>query len=132
MRNRLLVFSGFAHDSQRILAAVHRLALVGIERGKDRSQPIVFELGIAPFTDADERRGVFHDSHLALRHGYSLAPNACANETAPVPESRNDISHAIPKNTNQPLFVAETQKLPFHSAIPNTAASSKIYLQLKS
>ena len=26
---RLLVFRGFAHDSQRVLAAVHRLAVVG-------------------------------------------------------------------------------------------------------
>jgi hypothetical protein len=37
-----------------------------------------------------------------------------------------NMSHAIPKNINQPLFVAETEALPFHNAIPNTAASSKI------
>jgi hypothetical protein len=28
------------------------------------------------------------------------------------------ISHAIPKDTSQSLFVAETPKRPFHSAIP--------------
>jgi len=37
------------------------------------------------------------------------------------PRRKNETSQASPKN-----IVAETAALPFHNAIPNTAASSKI------
>jgi len=83
MRNRLLAFGCFADDSQRVLAAINGLAIVGIERGMN--------LGIRPaklrttaFADG-KGRVLFHDSEFAFRHEDSLAPNTCANETAPVP-----------------------------------------------
>jgi hypothetical protein len=40
-------------------------------------------------TLADGESGIlFDDPQFAFCHEYSLAPNACANETAPVPEFR--------------------------------------------
>jgi hypothetical protein len=83
MENRLLAFGRLAHDPQSVLAAIQRLAIMGIERG--------LNLGIRP-TElratalADSKSGVlFHDSEVLFRHGDSLAPNTCGNETAPAP-----------------------------------------------
>jgi hypothetical protein len=79
----LLAFGRFADDSQRVLAAIQRLAGMGIESS--------FYLGIRTpklrtTTFADGESGIFlDDSQFALRHGNSLARIACANETAPVP-----------------------------------------------
>lgn len=70
---QLLAFRGFAHDPQGVLTAVHQFALVGIERGEDRSQPIAFELGIAVLADTDKGRGALHDPQLAFLHDCSLA-----------------------------------------------------------
>ena len=64
---RLLAFGGFAHDPQGILAAVQRLALVGVELCLNVG---ILELGIAPFADA---KPLFHDPQFALRHDFSLA-----------------------------------------------------------
>jgi hypothetical protein len=64
---RLLAFGGFAHDPQSVLAAVYRLALVGIEL---RLNVGILELSIAPFADA---KALFHNSQFALRHDFSLA-----------------------------------------------------------
>jgi len=76
---RLFVFGGFSHDPQGVLAAVHRLALVGGERlyyFRIRLLPRAFvrlELLIASLTDADSRRGLFDDPQLAFCHAQSLA-----------------------------------------------------------
>lgn len=67
---RLLAFRGFSHDPQRILAAVHRLALVGIELCLNIG---ILELSIAPFTHADGRRALLYDPQFALLHDSSLA-----------------------------------------------------------
>lgn len=64
---RLLAFRGFAHDPQSVLAAVYRLALVGIEL---RLNVGIIELSIASFADAKAR---FDDPQFALRHVQSLA-----------------------------------------------------------
>ena len=82
---RLLAFGRFADDPQGILAAVQRLAIVSVERRPN--------LGIRPAklrTTAfayGESGILFDDPQFALWHENSLAANACANETAPVPAS---------------------------------------------
>ena len=70
MRNRLLVFGRFAHDPEGILAAVYRLAFVGVELCLKVG---TLKLSVAPFADGDGRRGWFYDSQFALLHGFSLA-----------------------------------------------------------
>jgi len=74
MRNRLLIFGRFADDSQSILAAVHRLALMGIKLCLNVS----LELSVALLADA---KTLFHNSQFALRHGRSLAHLATRAET---------------------------------------------------
>ena len=67
----LLVFGGFAHNPQGILAAVQWLALVGIERRLD----LVFcsaKLRITAFADT-KRRGLPYEFELPFVHGHSLA-----------------------------------------------------------
>jgi hypothetical protein len=78
-------FGRFAHDSQGILAAIQRLAFVGIERGLNLGVCAV-ELRATAFADG-KARAALYDSEFALRHEDSLPPKGCANETAPVPES---------------------------------------------
>ena len=70
MRNSLFVFGRFTDDVQRILAAVHRLAFVGIELCLNIG---ILELSITPFAYADGRRGLLYDLQFALRHDCSLA-----------------------------------------------------------
>ncbi len=70
---RLLVFRRLSHDPQGILAAVHRLALVGIELCLNVG---IFELSVAALTDTDGRRGLLYDPQLALGHVQSLAYRA--------------------------------------------------------
>ncbi len=73
---QLLVFSGLAHDAQGILAAVHWLALVGIELLGNIKLCVGhagLELNIAAFADADGRRALLYDPQLALLHDCSLA-----------------------------------------------------------
>ncbi len=88
----LLAFGRLADNSQRVLAAVQRLALVSFVLGRNIGYRIMlarFELGIAAFAHADNRRwGFFGDPQPSVCHGNSLAPNACANETTPVPRNR--------------------------------------------
>lgn len=79
----LPVFRSFAHDSQRILAAVQRLAIVGIKRSLNLGVCAV-KLGATAFAYGKSRI-LFHDPQFALCHEDSLALNAFANETAPVP-----------------------------------------------
>jgi len=88
----LFPFCGFAHDPQSILAAVQRLAIVGIElplngRLRVAHVRVARELGVAAFADPEHRKvsNLFYDSQLTLRHENSLPPNVCANEMAPVP-----------------------------------------------
>ena len=83
-------FGRFTHDPQRILAAVHRLALVRIELCFHVSP---FELRIASHADAQNGFPVFslYDPELALEHDSSLAHwrgrrKPCGNQTAPLPE----------------------------------------------
>jgi hypothetical protein len=66
----LLAFGGLAHDPQRILTAVQKLAFVGIELCLNIG---ILELSIAPFTDADGWRALLYDPQLAIMHDYSLA-----------------------------------------------------------
>ena len=85
-RSNLLILRRFADDPQRILAAVQRLAIVGIECGLNLG---IRTAKLRATAFADGKSGIlFNDSQFALRHEYSLAPNACANETAPVPEQK--------------------------------------------
>ena len=74
---QLFVFCGLAHDSQGVLTAIHRLALMSIKlrpnigawRGK-----VGLELSIAPFTYADGWKwGFLYDPQFALLHDCSLA-----------------------------------------------------------
>jgi hypothetical protein len=80
----LLAFGCFADDTDRVLAAVQRLAIVGIERCPNLGV-CTAKLGATAFAYS-KRRFMFNDSEFALRHEDSLTPNDCANETAPVPE----------------------------------------------
>jgi len=83
---RLFAFGSFAHDPQGVLAAVQRLAIVGIEL---RLNLAVCTTKLRATTLADGESGIlFDDPQFAFCHEYSLAPNACANETSPVPEFR--------------------------------------------
>jgi hypothetical protein len=74
---QLLTFRRFAHDPQRVLAAVHRLALVGFKLGGNIGSRIMlarFELSIAAFAHSDNRRrGFFNDPQTPVRHEASLA-----------------------------------------------------------
>jgi hypothetical protein len=77
--NRLLIFRGLAHYTQRILAAVRWLALVSIERRVNFLLCVILgglarlELGVATFANADGRKGRLYDPQFALLHDCSLA-----------------------------------------------------------
>jgi hypothetical protein len=68
MSNGLFVFGRLAHDSQSVLAAIHRLAFVGIELCPDFRVYLIlrwlvrFELRITAFADGDGWSGRFYDS----------------------------------------------------------------------
>jgi hypothetical protein len=80
----LFIFGSFAHDAKRILAAVHRLAIVDIKCSLNLG---VCAAKLRATAFAYGKGGIlFHDPQFTLCHENSLAPNACANETAPVPE----------------------------------------------
>jgi hypothetical protein len=90
MRDRLLIFGGFAHDSQRVLARVEQLAFVGRESVSDGSLSVSPKLRIASFADANQRSGLVHDSQLSLGHEHILPQAASESEsrefqTAPLP-----------------------------------------------
>jgi len=72
MRNRLLIFGSFAHDSQGILAAITRIAFVGIECGLNFLLRIGLELGVATLADTKEGRDLVHHSQLSFWHEASL------------------------------------------------------------
>ena len=103
----LLAFGRFADDPQRVLAAVQRLALVRFVLGRNIGSRIMlarFELSIAAFAHTDNRgRGFFDDPQSSVCHGYSLAPNTCANEMAPVPAT------PLPRKANTPEIVAQVE-----------------------
>jgi hypothetical protein len=67
------------HDSQGVLTAVHRLALVGNECRSDFLLRVSLrrltglELGITTFADADGWKGALYEPELAFRHLQSLA-----------------------------------------------------------
>ena len=77
----LLIFGRFAHDPQGVLTAVEGLTIMGLKRSVNLGFSTV-ELRATSFADGEI---LFHDPQFSLRHEDSLAPNACANETAPVP-----------------------------------------------
>jgi hypothetical protein len=125
----LLIVGSFAHDAERILAAVYGLALVGFVLGCNIGQCIMsarLELGIATFTHSDNRgRGFFDDPQSPIRHEASLAHpavgwNACGFQTAPVPNlhrqgglqigTHNLEDHARPSRMNK-SFKAVAMKL---------------------
>ncbi len=80
---QLFVFCRLAHDPQSVLAAIHRLALVGIELALNGGLCIspfrvTDELCIAPFADS-KRWDVpdsLYDSKIAFSHVQSLAHHA--------------------------------------------------------
>jgi len=79
-RSALFAFSGFAHDPQRILAAVYRLARVSVELALNGGlciSPIrvADELLVASFADSEGRNisDPLYDPQLALWHEFSLA-----------------------------------------------------------
>ena len=81
--SKLLVFGRLAHDTQGILAAIYGLTDMRCERLK------YFLVGavkrrIATFAD-NEFRVMSHNAELSGTHWYSVSPEACANETAPLP-----------------------------------------------
>ena len=80
-----LVFGSLAHDAKGVLTAVYGFTDMILEGSLNCFPRIGLKLGIAAFTNSDHQRKGFYDSQLALGHGNSLALNACANETAPVP-----------------------------------------------
>lgn len=96
MRNRLLVFRGFADDTQGVLATVEGLTLVRVECPLDFSfraivpRLVGVELRTATFTDAKHARGAFYDPKIAFRHESSV-PQAegqshpCGFQTTPLP-----------------------------------------------
>jgi hypothetical protein len=72
--SKLLVLRCFTHDAQGVLAAVHRLALVGIENFSDL---FVCDCGIfragyerpfAGFANCGYRMAILDDSQSAFRH----------------------------------------------------------------
>lgn len=67
---KLLAFRRLVYDPQSVLAAIHRLALVGIELCLNIG---ILELSVAALTHADGRRGLLYDPQLALGHVQSLA-----------------------------------------------------------
>jgi hypothetical protein len=73
MKNRLFIFGRFAHNSQRILAAVGQFALMRVERGYNFLVGFGLELQIAAFANTKQRRGFFYDSQTTLWHVLSLA-----------------------------------------------------------
>jgi hypothetical protein len=74
---QLLAFGGLAHDPQRILATVYRLALVSVKLGENisvRGGKAGLELRVAPFAHTDSRgRRLFYDPQASVRHDRSLA-----------------------------------------------------------
>ena len=72
MRNRLLIFGSFAHDSQRVLAAIQRLALVAAKCPLDGLLRIALKLRVAAFADSNHGLRSFDNAELAFRHASSL------------------------------------------------------------
>jgi len=81
---QLLSVRRFSHDPQSVLAAVHRLALVGVELVADTGQSRIcvgqslgyyIKLCVAAFADAERRDtpGMFYDPKFTLLHDCSLA-----------------------------------------------------------
>jgi hypothetical protein len=66
----LFAFRSLAHDSESVLAAVNRLAFVGVKLSLD---VVALELSTASFTHADGWWGLLDDSEVSLRHDRSLA-----------------------------------------------------------
>ena len=65
--------SGFTHDSERVLAAIYRFALVLCKGSQNRFQRIGFELRITAFAHAEHGRIRFHDSQFSLHSLQSSA-----------------------------------------------------------
>ncbi len=94
MRSELFVFGRFADDSQGVLAAVEWLTGVGVKLFCNVHLPCWtantargLKRRVTPDTNAQQCAVcvMLDYSQLAFRHENSLAPNACANEMAPVP-----------------------------------------------
>jgi hypothetical protein len=76
----LFAFRGLVHDAQRVLTAIHRFTLMGVELRSQFGFDIIhqrlagLELSITAFTYADgRRRGFLYDSQESVRHVASLA-----------------------------------------------------------
>lgn len=92
MRNRLFTFGGFAHDAEGVLTAVNGNTFVTVEHplqfasGFGITRCAGLKLLITCPTCPDQYSALAcDDQKFSLRHGNSLAPNACENEMAPVP-----------------------------------------------
>jgi hypothetical protein len=80
---RLFAFRSFAHDPKRVLAAVHRLAVVCVELLLDGRLRVAHvrvsrKLRVTAFADSEhwDVPYLFHDSQIALSHTESLAHSA--------------------------------------------------------
>jgi hypothetical protein len=89
---QLLAFGGLAHDPQRVLATIQRLAFVTGEKRLNLPLrwlffcQLRFKLAVACFAySVNETGDTSYNTQLSLWHTASLAPNACENETAPLP-----------------------------------------------
>jgi len=79
MRNELFVLGRFADDPQSVLAAVCRLALVGIKLCLNLGVwtcKAGLELSITPFAYADGREGSLYDTEFTFQHDYILVHQA--------------------------------------------------------
>jgi hypothetical protein len=70
MENKLFTVGRFAHNPQSVLTAIKRLALTGIKLCLNVG---IFELSVAPFTNADGGRCLFYHPQFALLHNCILA-----------------------------------------------------------
>lgn len=73
---QLLVFRRFTHDSQGVLTAVHRFALVKVELFLNiwlRVEALGRELSIAAFANSHDWHGLSYDPKRACWHECSLA-----------------------------------------------------------
>ena len=92
MRSKLFVLGCFTHDSQGVLAAIHELALVGVEllldagfnRRSERGHGA--KLHVAILADAELRR-FSHDPKFSLFHDPSL--RRPPNRSSPVEIKRH-------------------------------------------
>ncbi len=87
MRNSLLVFRSFAHDSQRVLANIYGLARVSIELLSNHSRCVLYReffalgdlellIAIRANSEMGSRADTLYDTKFSFQHDLSLRPSA--------------------------------------------------------